>query len=85
MTKSLTTMVPLRVQRRVYEAVPRPVWNLLRDVGTGSTAVQRQARVARLRRLESQDGEAVDGPVTAVTYRGERFLARPPAGPCRAG
>lgn len=77
MTKSLTTLVPLRLQRRVYEAVPRPVWNLLRDVGTGSTEAQRRARAARLRRLEARTGETVDGPVTAVTYRGERFLARP--------
>ena len=77
MTKSLTTLVPLRVQRRVYESVPRPVWDLVRDVGTGSTPWQRRARAARLKRLEEQTAETVDGPVTAVTYRGERFLARP--------
>ncbi len=77
MTKSLTTLVPLRVQRRVYESVPRPVWDLVRDVGTGSTSWQRRARTARLKRLEEQAAESVDGPVTAVTYRGERFLARP--------
>ncbi|MGY1708097.1 stealth family protein [Geodermatophilus sp. SYSU D00758] len=77
MSRSVTTLVPLRVQRRVYESVPKPVWDLVRDVGTGSTPWQRRARAARLRRLEERTAETVDGPVTAVTYRGERLLARP--------
>ena len=37
---------------------------------------QRRARDARLERLRGAS-DAVDVPVTAVTYRGERFLARP--------
>ena len=66
MTRSVTTLVPLRWQRRVYETVPMPVWNLVRDVGMGTTPWQRQAREARLKRLEQQTAETVDGPVTAV-------------------
>ncbi len=75
--KGLSTLVPLKVQRQIYEAVPRPVWDLVRDVATGTTPVQRRAREARLRRMRHGAETAIDGPVTPVTYRGERFLARP--------
>ena len=75
--RNVTALVPLRLQRRVYETVPMPVWNLARDLGTGSTPWQRRARALRLKRLEQQSAGTVEGPVTAVTYRGERFLARP--------
>jgi hypothetical protein len=74
---NVTALVPLRVQRRVYETLPMPVWNLLRDLGTGSTPWQRRARATRLKRLELRSVGTVEGPVAAVTYRGERFLARP--------
>ena len=77
MNSGLTSLVPLRVQRRIYETVPKPVWNLARDLGTGSTSWQRQVRDARLRRLERRSAETAEGPLHAVTYRGERFLARP--------
>ena len=77
MNRGLTSLVPLRVQRRVYETVPKPVWDLARDLGTGSTSWQRQVRDARLRRLERRSAETAEGPLHAVTYRGERFLARP--------
>lgn len=74
MSPDLRALVPVHVQRRVYEAVPAPVWGLVRDLGTGATSWQRRARDARLLRLER--AAAVGEPVTAVTYRGERFLAR---------
>ena len=77
MNKNLAGLVPLRLQRRVYESMPVPVWNAVRDVGTGSTRWQRRVRTARLARLEQRAAGTVDGPVTAVVYRGERFLARP--------
>lgn len=70
-------MVPQSVQRRVYNAVPRPAWDLIRDVGTGATPWQHAARDARLARMRRRAADTVDVPVTAVHYRGERFLARP--------
>jgi hypothetical protein len=76
-SKNVTALVPLRLQRRVYETVPMPVWNLVRDLGTGSTPWQRRLREARLTRLQREVAGTFEGPVTAVTYRGERFLARP--------
>jgi hypothetical protein len=49
----------------------------VRDVGSGTTAWQERRRAARLERVVQAAAEHVDGPVTAVTYRGERLLARP--------
>ncbi|MDT0275017.1 stealth family protein [Blastococcus goldschmidtiae] len=77
MRSTVAALVPQRVQQKVYRAVPAPVWELVRDVGTGATPWQRRAREARLRRLQQEAVDAVDVPVTAVTYQGERFLARP--------
>jgi hypothetical protein len=74
-TTSLRTVVPEQVQRRVYRTVPKPVWETLRDVGTGSTPWQRRAREARLERLRQRSVNRFDVPVTAVAYRSERFLA----------
>jgi hypothetical protein len=74
--RTISKVVPIGVQRRVYKALPAPAWRLLRDVGTGVTPVQRRARQLALERLRrSADGQ-IDGAVTAVRYRGERFLAR---------
>jgi hypothetical protein len=72
---SLRDVVPEQVQRRVYRSVPAPVWETLRDVGSGSTPWQRRAREARLERLRQRSAYRFDVPVAAVTYRDERFLA----------
>lgn len=77
MIKGLTALVPSGVQRRVYAAVPRPVWELVRDVGYGSTSWQHRARNARLARMQRRAADTLDVPVIAVTYRNEQFLARP--------
>lgn len=77
MRRNLNKVVPLHVQQRVHEALPAPAWRLLRDVGTGTTSLQRAARDARLDRMRRAAEGQVDGPVTAVRYRGERLLARP--------
>jgi hypothetical protein len=74
---SLIPVIPEHLQRRVYETVPRPVWNVLRDVGSGSTLVQRRMRAARLKRLEQQTAGRFDEPTFAVRYRGERLLGSP--------
>jgi hypothetical protein len=69
--------VPKKLQQRAYRALPAPVWRLVRDLGYGATPVQRRLRGARLQRMEERAAGAVDVPVAAVDYRGERFLARP--------
>jgi len=77
MSLSLNKMVPVHVQQRVYRVLPAPAWRVLRDVGNGTTAWQDRRRAARLERVVRAAAEHVDGPVTAVTHRGERLLARP--------
>jgi hypothetical protein len=77
MSPSLNTIVPLHVQQRVYRALPAPAWRVVRDVGRGSTSLQAAARDLRLERMRRAAADRVEGPVTAVRYRGERFLARP--------
>jgi stealth protein CR2/Stealth-like protein len=70
-------VVPLRVQQQIHRALPGPAWRLLRDMGTGATPWQQRLRRTRLERMRRSVEDAIDGPVTAVTYRDERFLARP--------
>jgi hypothetical protein len=73
----VTKVVPLQIQQRVHGLLPAPAWRLLRDVGTGTTPWQSQAVDARLERMRRAAEADIDGPLTAVRYRGERFLARP--------
>jgi hypothetical protein len=75
--KAVAALVPQGVQQKVYRTVPAPVWELVRDVGTGATTWQRRARERRLRKLQQEAFDAVDVAVTAVVYRDERLLARP--------
>jgi hypothetical protein len=70
-------IVPLPVQQRAHRLLPASAWRVLRDVGSGSTAWQRRLTQARLDHLRRSAEGVVDGEVTAVRYRGERFLARP--------
>jgi len=75
--RSLTGIVPVRVQQRAHRIMPAPVWRLARDVGMGATPAQRRARQAVLQRMQRAAEPGMSGPVTAVRYRGERLLARP--------
>ncbi len=77
MSPNLTTLVPLRVQQQVHRVLPAPVWRTLRDVGSGTTAWQQRVRDARLNSMRRAAEGVIDGRVSAVRYRGERFLARP--------
>ena len=77
MNRNLRKVVPLRLQQQVHRALPTPAWRVLRDVGSGTTTWQRRVRETRLEHMRRGAGKAVDGPVSAVRYRGEHFLARP--------
>src|SRR5829696_8872025 len=77
MNRKLKKLVPLRVQQRAYRTLPAPVWRVLREVGTGTTALQRRAVEARLEKLRLAAQNDVDGVLTAVRYRGEHLVARP--------
>jgi hypothetical protein len=77
MRRGLKKMVPLHVQQRVYRTLPAPVWRVIRDVGSGTTAWQQRRQEAQLERVLGAAAAEIDGPVTAVRYRGERLLARP--------
>jgi hypothetical protein len=77
MNRKLKKLVPLRVQQRAYRTLPAPVWRVLREVGTGTTALQRRALEARLEKLRQAAQADVDGELTAVRYRGEHLVARP--------
>ena len=77
MRRGLKKMVPLHVQQRVHRTLPAPVWRVIRDVGSGTTAWQQRRQEAQLERVLGAAAAEIDGPVTAVRYRGERLLARP--------
>jgi len=70
-------MVPLRVQQHLHDALPPSAWQVLKDVGNGCTSWQRRLQALRLQKLLRDEGGDIDGPLTAVVHRGERFLARP--------
>ncbi len=77
MRRNLKKAVPLHVQQRVYRTVPEPAWRLLRDVGNGATVWHRRLQQMRTDRLLRTGATEIDGPLTAVAYRGELLLARP--------
>lgn len=77
MSPSLTKRVPVRLQQQVHRVLPAPAWRLARDVGTGTTPWQQRLTAARSERMRCAAEPDVDGPLTVVRYRDERFLARP--------
>ena len=77
MNRRLKKLVPLRVQQQAYRTLPAPVWRVLREVGTGTTTLQRRVAERRLEKLRLTAQTDVDGELTAVRYRGELLAARP--------
>ena len=57
--------------------LPAPVWRLVRDVGHGHDRLAAPGAEARLERSWRASAETSTARSTAVTYRGERLLARP--------